>query len=107
MSSFEYLKEYQRYLQLLLCQEFTEHLNSSNSRSFSSHTNDFNWISCISNPVSIRPVATVPRPVIENTSSTGIKKGFATSLIGSSIQATTAPSIQEFWYPSWIIIQST
>ncbi|MNL65771.1 hypothetical protein D3C87_1901550 [compost metagenome] len=41
-------------------------------------------------PVSIRPVATVPRPVIVNTSSTGIKNGLATSRTGSSIQASTA-----------------
>src|SRR5207244_8065334 len=33
-------------------------------------------------PRSIRPVATVPRPVIENTSSTGIKNGLSTSRSG-------------------------
>jgi hypothetical protein len=66
----------------------------------------FQLISCISNPVSIRPVATVPRPVIENTSSTGIKKGFATSLIGFDPKHQQ-PKFKNFWYPSWIIIQST
>ena len=33
-------------------------------------------------PRSIRPVATVPRPVIENTSSTGIRNGLSTSRFG-------------------------
>src|SRR5207249_140401 len=33
-------------------------------------------------PRSIRPLATVPRPVIENTSSTGIKNGLSTSRCG-------------------------
>ena len=36
-------------------------------------------------PVSILPVATVPRPVIVNTSSTGIKNGLSTSRGGSSM----------------------
>ena len=36
-------------------------------------------------PVSIRPVSTVPRPVIENTSSTGIRKGFSLSRWGSGM----------------------
>ena len=34
-------------------------------------------------PRSIRPVTTVPRPVIENTSSTGIRNGLSTSRTGS------------------------
>src|SRR4030088_88038 len=33
-------------------------------------------------PRSMRPVTTVPRPEIENTSSTGIKNGFSTSRLG-------------------------
>ena len=33
-------------------------------------------------PRSIRPVATVPRPVIENTSSTGIRNGLSISRFG-------------------------
>jgi len=41
-------------------------------------------------PVSILPVATVPRPVIENTSSTGIKNALSTSRLGSGIQESTA-----------------
>ena len=41
-------------------------------------------------PASIRPVATVPRPVIENTSSTGIKKGLSISRGGNGIQVSTA-----------------
>ena len=36
-------------------------------------------------PVSIRPVSTVPRPVIENTSSTGIRNGFSLSRCGIGI----------------------
>ena len=34
-------------------------------------------------PRSTRPVTTVPRPVIENTSSIGIRKGLSTSRTGS------------------------
>src|SRR6202046_2796961 len=44
------------------------------------------WIT----PRSIRPVTTVPRPVIENTSSTGIRNGFSTSRTGSGIESSTA-----------------
>ena len=33
-------------------------------------------------PRSTRPVATVPRPLIENTSSTGIRNGLSTSRVG-------------------------
>ena len=44
----------------------------------------------LNTPVSIRPVATVPRPVIENTSSTGINASLSTSRFGSSIQASTS-----------------
>ena len=36
-------------------------------------------------PLSIRPVATVPRPVIENTSSTDIRNGWSTRRGGSGI----------------------
>ena len=36
-------------------------------------------------PRSIRPVATVPRPVIENTSSTGIRNGLSTSRSGTGM----------------------
>ena len=36
-------------------------------------------------PLSTLPVATVPLPVIENTSSTGIKKSLSTSLSGAGI----------------------
>ncbi len=41
-------------------------------------------------PLSIRPVPTVPRPVIEKTSSTGIKKGLSTSRSGSGIKLSQA-----------------
>ena len=48
------------------------------------------WIPTISTshilaslPCSTRPVTTVPRPVIENTSSIGIRNGFSVSRTGS------------------------
>ena len=41
-------------------------------------------------PLSILPVATVPRPLIENTSSTGIKNGLSKSRTGSGIKSSTA-----------------
>src|SRR5712691_3552919 len=43
-------------------------------------------------PRSIRPVATVPRPVIENTSSTGIRNGLSTSRFGTGMLASSAAS---------------
>jgi hypothetical protein len=36
-------------------------------------------------PRSMRPVATVPRPLIENTSSIGIRKGLSMSRTGSGM----------------------
>jgi hypothetical protein len=39
----------------------------------------------LSTPRSTRPVTTVPRPVMENTSSTGIRKGRSTSRVGSGM----------------------
>ena len=36
-------------------------------------------------PRSTRPVATVPRPLIENTSSTGIRNGLSISRFGSGM----------------------
>ncbi|CCZ33242.1 unknown [Firmicutes bacterium CAG:646] len=41
-------------------------------------------------PRSTLPVATVPRPVIVNTSSTGIRNGLSVSRSGSGIQLSTA-----------------
>ncbi len=38
----------------------------------------------------MRPVATVPRPVIEKTSSTDIRKGLSTSRVGSGISLSMA-----------------
>src|SRR5436853_49523 len=43
-------------------------------------------------PRSIRPVATVPRPVIENTSSTGIRNGLSTSRLGTGMLLSSAVS---------------
>ena len=41
-------------------------------------------------PRSTRPVTTVPRPEIENTSSTGIRNGLSTSRSGSGTYSSTA-----------------
>ena len=41
-------------------------------------------------PRSIRPVTTVPRPEIENTSSIGIMNGLSTSRSGSGIAVSSA-----------------
>ena len=41
-------------------------------------------------PLSTLPVATVPRPVIVNTSSTGIRNGWSVALSGVGIQSSTA-----------------
>ena len=41
----------------------------------------------LTTPRSIRPVTTVPRPEIENTSSTGIRNGFSMSRLGCGIHA--------------------
>src|SRR5258708_3653894 len=41
-------------------------------------------------PRSTRPVATVPRPLIENTSSTAIKNGLSMSRTGSGIRLSSA-----------------
>src|SRR5437667_109299 len=43
-------------------------------------------------PPSIRPVAPVPRPVIENTSSTGIRNGLSTSRFGTGMLLSRAVS---------------
>jgi hypothetical protein len=40
-------------------------------------------------PVSMRPVATVPRPEMEKVSSTGIRNGFSTSRTGVGIDLST------------------
>ena len=50
-------------------------------------------------PDSILPVATVPLPEIEKTSSTGIRKGLSISLVGWGINSSTAfiNSIIEFF----------
>ena len=40
----------------------------------------------------MRPVATVPRPVIENTSSTGIWNGLSTSRFGTGMLLSSAAS---------------
>ena len=68
-----------RYPQLHRDQDFTEHFNPSNGGSqFSAPIPIISTGSpVLATPVSIRPVATVPRPVMENTSSTGIKKGLS------------------------------
>src|SRR6056297_376014 len=63
------------------------------------HTVSLGWscsptistLSCtLSTPLSILPVATVPLPVILNTSSTGIRNGLSVSLSGDGISSSTA-----------------
>src|SRR5437660_964561 len=44
----------------------------------------------LTTPRSIRPVTTVPRPVIVKTSSTGMRNGFSVSRTGSGIEVSTA-----------------
>ena len=44
-----------------------------------------------SEPRSTRPVATVPRPVIEKMSSIGIRNGLSMSRTGSGIDGRTPP----------------
>jgi hypothetical protein len=41
-------------------------------------------------PCSTRPVTTVPRPVIENTSSIGIRNGLSSARTGSGMNASSA-----------------
>ncbi len=54
---------------------------------FFSAPNPTSWSSSplLTLPRSTRPVATVPRPVIENTSSTGIRNGLSVSRTGSGM----------------------
>ena len=44
----------------------------------------------LSTPRSMRPVTTVPRPVIVKTSSTGMRNGFSISRTGCGIDSSTA-----------------
>ena len=59
---------------------------------FFSLLNPTTWTSSptFTTPRSIRPVATVPRPVIENTSSTGIRNGLSVSRTGSGMNVSSA-----------------
>ncbi len=52
--------------------------------SFPNHSNSTSSFT-LTEPLSILPVATVPLPLIENTSSTGIKKSLSTSLTGTGM----------------------
>ncbi len=51
-------------------------------------------------PRSIRPVATVPRPEIENTSSTGIRNGLSRSRCGSGMYVSRASSSSKMHFAS-------
>jgi hypothetical protein len=46
---------------------------------------DLHGVAGVDDPCSTRPVATVPRPVIEKTPSIGIKKGLSSSRTGSGM----------------------
>ena len=50
-------------------------------------------------PRSIRPVATVPRPVIENTSSTGIRNGLSMSRFGCGMYESSASISSLIFFP--------
>ena len=54
-----------------------------------SQTDELEFIVKFDNARSTRPVATVPRPEMENTSSIGIRKGLSTSRIGVGIFSST------------------
>src|SRR5690606_15973544 len=63
-----------------------------------------NPTSCSSSPTftiprSIRPVATVPRPVIENTSSTGIRNGLSVSRSGAGMYESIASINSPIFFP--------
>ena len=75
--------------------------SSSNLRNISTPVTVVFWLSgriptistsslIFTTPRSIRPVITVPRPVIVKTSSTGIKNGLSISRAGCGINASTA-----------------
>jgi hypothetical protein len=85
-----------RYHQLHRVQNLTEHLHTGNCRSqLSRHQNqDINRITgTLITPRSIRPVATVPRPVMVNTSSMGIKKALSTDAWALRSRYQRLPSI--------------
>ena len=64
----EHLYSRYDYLPLLICQSY-----------------DLYLVGYLEVPLSTLPVATVPRPVMENTSSTGIRNGFPVALTGSGM----------------------
>jgi hypothetical protein len=91
-------------------EDLTEHLNTSNGRS----QRLLIWpiIPTISTgspvlitPRSIRPVATVPRPVIENTSSTGIKKSCHRTNRLRNLLIHSSHQFSDRFYAIWIIFQ--
>ena len=74
---------------LALVEQLAEHLDARAPSSSPSGLMPTISISSptLTTPRSIRPVTTVPRPEIENTSSTGIRNGFSMSRCGSGIHA--------------------
>ena len=77
---------------LSLIQKLTEHLDTGYNGLLLVflNTKDFNLIVQMQNTTLYTAVATVPRPVMVNTSSTGIRNGLSVSRCGSGIQESTA-----------------
>ena len=68
---------------LTLIEELTEHLNAGDHRlRRRPQANDLDLLADLEAPRSTLPVATVPRPEIENTSSTGIRNGLIDRALG-------------------------
>jgi hypothetical protein len=81
---------------LALVQDLAEHLNTGAHGLLGiADTNDLDFSPVLMIPRSIRPVTTVPRPEMLNTSSMGIRKGLAVSRSGSGTKSSTAPSAQK------------
>ena len=78
---------------LALVEELAEHLDTGDRRALlrRSRMPMMSTVSLtLTMPRSMRPVMTVPRPVIVKTSSTGIRKGFSVSRSGCGMYSSTA-----------------
>ena len=85
MSSFSIPRSKQPHVvpRLRLVQQLAEHLHPRHHRlPRLPKPHDLHLVPHLHLPALHRPVATVPRPVIENTSSTGIRNGLSTSRFG-------------------------
>jgi hypothetical protein len=68
---------------LTLVQQLAEHFHAGAGGLLGGlDTDDFDFFADLDMPRSTRPVTTVPRPEIENTSSTGIRKAPSTARSG-------------------------